>query len=74
MNCITYVGHPNTNGDGPYDSRIQQGQTKEHNKEEVAEIVNAELREITNEDYDFTLIFTGLEMGEGGDRPDYNWI
>ena len=74
MNCITYVGHPNTNGDGPYDSKIEQGPTREKNVHEISDIVSAELREITNEVYDTTLIFTGLESGEGGDRPDYNWI
>ena len=73
-NCITYVGLPNTNGDGPYDSHVDQGPTREKNQHEIQEVVQYHLTGFTEKFFDYTFIFAGLESGEGGDRGDHNWI
>ena len=73
-NCITFISLPNTNGDGPYDSKVNQGPTREKQEDEVKNLMQYTYSQYNKNIFDYTFMFAGLESGEGGDRHDHNWV
>lgn len=63
-NCVSYIGLANTNG---------KWFGKEETEEGVAKRMATELKDIAMFDFDATLIFQGLQSGEGFDRSTLDW-